>query len=165
MTKNEWIKKQNDDFARACGITSELKHLYHIMEQEHNCEQPDRHLAPTGCPFCVNTRRRGKRTIVQIISLRHNKRGVAICQNDKDKFDPRTGIAIAWAKYKGEKYVPTVPLRNLKVGDLFKCDMNSKNTYEFMGFSKQLHSYAFMVNIQTGAPAYMRNLDAEVFLV
>ena len=149
----EWENNQCFDFFNTIGLDNYgVSALYASMKEAHMYYNSggDFH-CKYNSPFAVYTRRNGNRTVVQIISLRHPKRGIAVCQNDKDEFDPGRGIAIAWARYKG---IPVPKCRASKLSELpigaiftFSCDGNDE--YEYVGFSKT-HRQCCAVLISTG---------------
>ena len=149
----DWVKKQCDEFFCVADIpcnnegvlleSIQETHMFPDSGGSLNCRY--------NSPFAVYTRRKGNRTVVQIISLRRNRRGFAVCQNDKDKFDPRTAIAIAWARYKGTQ-IPkrrTSRLSELPIGTIFTFEFSYGDEYEYVGFSKTSNKCC-AVSVDTG---------------
>lgn len=153
ITFAEWVNKQCFDFFNTIGLDDYgVSALYSNMLESHNCTNStgDFH-SKYDSPFAVYTRRKGNRTVVHIISLRHPKRGIAVCQNDKDVFDPSTAIAIAWARYRGVA-IPkrrTSKLSELPIGTIFTFEWNNADEYEYVGFSKT-SNMCCAVSVDTG---------------
>lgn len=135
MRFEEWVKKQNNEFfAIAINAKKELIYLYAkgIAEGTRTNVVAG---AISDCPYRVSVYRKGKKTIMQIVNMKKEKRGIAIC-HENDEFDPKIGIAYAWARYKKEA-IPSFSvekrLSEMQNGDTFYFH-NSK--YQFIGHYK-----------------------------
>jgi len=140
----DWVKKQCAEFFCVAGITDyKAGILLDSIKDAHRSSDgrwtlDSNYNSQHALPFAVYTHRKRNRTVVQIISLRHNRRGYAVCQNDKDKFDPRIALAIAWARYRGVE-IPKrrkSKLSELPIGTIFTFEWNNADEYEYVGFSK-----------------------------
>lgn len=119
MRFEKWVKKQNDEFfAIAKGSDRHLIYLY-ARGIANDTKTNVIAGAISDCPYRVSVYRKGKKTVMQIINMRKEKRGIAIC-HENDEFDPEIGIAYAWARYKKEA-IPrfTFKGKDLKYGDSF----------------------------------------------
>lgn len=139
-TFEDWVSRQFAGFLCVAGIPfNRAGELLESIKEAHMFPDSGGSLnCRYNSPFAVCTRRKRDRTVVQIISLHHSRRGFAVCQNDKDKFDPRTAIAIAWARYNGTK-IPKrrkSKLSELPIGTIFTFGCNDVDEYEYVGFSK-----------------------------
>ncbi len=153
ITFDDWVKKQCAEFFHIAGIPDYNKELLlESIKETHMFPDSGGSLnCRYNSPFAVYTRRKRERTVVQIISLRHNRRGYAVCQNDKDKFDPRIALAIAWARYRGVG-IPkrrTSKLSELPIGTIFTFEWNNADEYEYVGFSKTSNKCC-AVSVDTG---------------
>lgn len=122
MKFEQWVKKQNDEFFKAAGLQANrqvmLSYAIGIANKKYTgiCA-----CAISDGSYRVSTYIKGKKVITQIISMRKEKRGIAIC-HENDAFDPEIGIAYAWARYKKESipsFTVEKKLSEMKNGDVF----------------------------------------------
>lgn len=122
MKFEQWVKKQNDEFFKAAGMQANrqvmLSYASGIADRRYTgiCAG-----AISDSLYRVSTYIKGKKVITQIISMRKEKRGIAIC-HENDAFDPEIGIAYAWARYKKEAipdFTTKKKLSEMKNGDVF----------------------------------------------
>lgn len=135
MRFEEWVKKQNDEFfAIAKGSDRYLIYRY-AKGIANDTETNVIAGAISDCSYRISVYRKGKKTIMQIINMKKEKRGIAIC-HENDEFDPEIGIAYAWARYKKEA-IPSFSVKKelseMQNGDTFYFQ-NSK--YQFIGYYK-----------------------------
>lgn len=133
MKFEQWVKKQNDDFFKVAGMQENRRRILAYAIGIAN--KKDMGLcagAISNRPYRVSTYIKGKRIVTQIISMRKQKRGVAIC-HENDAFDPEIGIAYAWARYKNESipnFTVAKKLSEMKNGDVF---ITKDRKYVFIG--------------------------------
>ena len=117
----EWVKKQNDEFFAVANYM-DRRVIYRYANGVANGEETNILAgAISYCPYRVSVYRKRKSVVVQIVNMKKEKRGIAIC-NEDDTFDASIGIAYAWARYKKEE-IPTFliykTLNEMKNGDVF----------------------------------------------
>ena len=148
MLFSEWVKRQNDEFFTISKVSNkELICLY--ARDIAKCAKSNVLAgAISDCSYRISVYRKGKKTIMQIINMKKEKRGIAIC-HENDEFDPEIGIAYAWARYKKEP-IPTFSiekkLSEMQSGERFTDKLN---TFYFIG--KTYYSDVYVIqNEQTG---------------
>ena len=149
MDFNQWVQKQNDEFfAIAKGADRELIYRYASGIASGRRTNVCAGMI-SDCPYRVSVYRKGKKIVMQIVNMKKEKRGIAIC-HENDTFDPAIGIAYAWARYKGEFIIIDECLANLKNGDRF-IDSNNKYYY-YIGEDPRYNRYivAVGINVENG---------------
>lgn len=133
MKFEQWVKKQNDEFFKAARLQENrrliLAYAIGIASKKYTdvCAG-----AISDLPYRISTYIKGKKIVTQIINMRKQKRGIAIC-HENDAFDPEIGIAYAWARYKNESipnFTVTKKLSEMKNGDVF---IAKDRKYVFIG--------------------------------
>lgn len=160
MDFKQWVQKQNDEFfaitdeffANAQGESRELIYRYASGiasgKRTNVCAG-----IISDCPYRVSVYRKGKKVVMQIINMKKEKRGIAICHED-DTFDPAIGIAYAWARYKGEFIIIDECLANLKNGDRF-IDSDNKYYYYYIGEDPRYSRYIVAVSINAESGTFV----------
>ena len=146
MRFEEWVKKQNDEFfAIAKGSDKYLIYLY-AKGIANDTKTNVIAGAISDCPYRVSVYRKGKKTVMQIINMKKEKRGIAIC-HENDEFDPKIGIAYAWARYKKEE-IPSFPVKgsSLKKGDIFNFN---GTTYIYLCLDPECKDHFFAKKVGT----------------
>lgn len=131
----EWVKKQNDEFF-AVAKSADRYLIYRYAKDIANGIKSNVCAGViSDCSYRVSVYRKGKKVIMQIVNMKKEKRGIAIC-HENDEFNSEIGIAYAWARYKREE-IPHFPvnkkLSEMQNGDTFYFH-NSK--YQFIGHYK-----------------------------
>lgn len=133
MNFEQWVIKQNDEFFKVAGMQEIRRKLLTYARGIANKEDVGLCAgAISNCPYRVSTYIKGKKIITQIISMRKQKRGIAIC-HENDAFVPEIGIAYAWARYKNESipnFTVKKKLSEMKNGDVF---IAGDRKYVFIG--------------------------------
>lgn len=122
MKFEQWVKKQNDEFFKAARLQEKRKLLLEYAIGIANKKYTDVCAGViSDLPYRISTYIKGKKIVTQIINMRKQKRGIAIC-HENDAFDPEIGIAYAWARYKNESipnFTVMKKLSEMKNGDVF----------------------------------------------
>ena len=122
MKFEQWVKKQNDEFFKAARLQEKRKLLLEYAIGIANKKYTDVCAgAISDFPYRISTYIKGKKVVTQIINMRKQKRGIAIC-HENDAFVPEIGIAYAWARYKKESipdFTVMKKLSEMKNGDVF----------------------------------------------
>ena len=129
MDFKQWVQKQNDEFfAIAKGADRELIYRYASGIASGRRTNVCAGMI-SDCPYRVSVYHKGKKIVMQIINMKKEKRGIAIC-HENDTFKPAIGIAYAWARYKGESFMIEECIANLKNGDKF---IRGDHEYYYIG--------------------------------
>ena len=154
----EWVKKQNDEFFAIANYMNRNT-IYDYADGVANETQTKIVAgAISYCPYRVSVYRKRKNVIVQIVNMKKEKRGIAIC-NEDDAFDPAIGIAYAWARYKGEeipKFLTYKTLGTMKNGDVFYVGAQRRI---FIGKTPAYKSYAYIDEYSVLRIGYVPVLD------
>lgn len=122
MKFEQWVKKQNDEFFKAARLQENRRLILAYAIGIANKKYTDVCAgAISDLPYRISTYIKGKKIVTQIINMRKQKRGIAIC-HENDAFDPEIGIAYAWARYKNESipnFTVAKKLSEMKNGDVF----------------------------------------------
>lgn len=122
MNFEQWVKKQNDEFFKETGMQGNRRLILAYARGIANKKDVGVCAgAISDCPYRVSTYIKGEKIVMQIISMKKPKRGIAIC-HENDTFDPEIGIAYAWARYKKEaipEFTVMKKLSEMKNGDVF----------------------------------------------
>lgn len=163
MTFNEWVKKQNDEFFDVLSLSSGADRwslLRYCRDIANGTKSNVLAGALSDCAYRVSTYKKKDKVVMQIINMKKEKRGIAIC-HENDKFDPEIGIAIAWARYKKEetKITTTTMLSKLKYKDKFFY-VHMPYTY----IAPDPHScYHIIVNNETKQLLYKQDTEVKVY--
>lgn len=134
MKFEDWVKKQNDEFFSRVEQHFTNKRLIFAYAngiakgtQSNVCAG-----AISDCSYRISIYHEKNKVVMQIISMKKEKRGIAIC-HENDEFDPAIGIAYAWARYKKEPiplFTTEKTLSEMQNGDIFFYDGKE---YSFIG--------------------------------
>lgn len=154
----EWVKKQNDEFFAIANYMDRNQIYKYANGIANRTETNIVAAAISYCPYRVSVFRKRKSVVMQIVNMKKEKRGIAIC-NEDDAFDPAIGIAYAWARYKEEeipKWLTYKKLDELKNGDVFYVG-NIKRI--FIGKTPAHKSYAYIDEYSVLRIGYAPTLD------
>ena len=155
MDFKQWVQKQNDEFfAIAKKADKEMIYRYAFGIASGRRTNVCAGMI-SDCPYRVSVYRKGKKVVVQIVNMKKEKRGIAIC-HENDTFNPSIGIAYAWARYKGESFMIEECIANLKYGDKFTDGHN--RYYYYIGEDPRCNRYiiAVGVNVEDDTLEYFR---------
>ena len=108
MNKGQWIEKQLSDFDKATGSRTFSTKMTDIGRIRTN----------NGTPYIViETNYNG----IIILNMETGKTAKSKCSKT-DEYDFRTGLAIAWARYKGENIRPEFYVTSKKIADCSPAD-------------------------------------------